>query len=167
MWLLPAHGALCTGPPEDLVLSGTFAAAFEREGLAFDPATGTFALHAPGGPAVQVVGEGAVAFCEQMFLDCPARVRAGFGRQFANLDLYDDVPKLTVPTGLLVGELDRLEPPWHARRMAKELPHVVELVELPGVGHMTPIEAPHEVTPRLRHLATEHLGNRALAATGG
>jgi iron complex transport system ATP-binding protein len=59
VWLLPATGELRTGTPEDLVLSGTFAAAFEREGLAFDPTSGTFALHAPAGPAVQVLGEGA------------------------------------------------------------------------------------------------------------
>ena len=52
MWLLPTAGPLLAGPPEDLVLSGAFAAAFQREGLAVDPATGTFELHAPTGPAV-------------------------------------------------------------------------------------------------------------------
>jgi pimeloyl-ACP methyl ester carboxylesterase len=111
--------------------------------------------------------EGQVAFCEQMLLDCPAEVRAGFGRQFTTLDLYADVPKLTVPTGILVGELDRIEPPWHARKLAEMLPDVAELVELPGIGHMTPIEAPEEVTPRLRRLALEHIHQRPLAATGG
>ena len=73
VWLLPAAGELRTGTPEDLVLSGAFAAAFAREGLAFDPATGTFALHAPTGPAVQLVGDGAAAFWTRRALE-----RAGF-----------------------------------------------------------------------------------------
>jgi iron complex transport system ATP-binding protein len=62
IWLLPADGRLHTGAPEDLVLSGTFAAAFAREGLVFDPATGTFPLHEAQGPAVRVVGEGTAVF---------------------------------------------------------------------------------------------------------
>ena len=69
VWLLPADGALRTGTPEDLVLSGAFAAAFVGEGLAFDAATGTFALHAPTGPAVQLVGEGAAAFWTRRALE--------------------------------------------------------------------------------------------------
>jgi len=62
VWLLAATGELLAGPPEDLVLSGAFAAAFQREGLAFDAATGTFELHAPTGPLVQLLGDGAAAF---------------------------------------------------------------------------------------------------------
>lgn len=73
VWLLPATGELLTGTPEDLVLSGAFAAAFYRDGLTFDPTTGTFDLHAPTGPAVQLIGEGAAAFWTRRAL-----VRAGF-----------------------------------------------------------------------------------------
>jgi iron complex transport system ATP-binding protein len=69
IWLLPADGRLHTGTPEDLVLSGTFAAAFAREGLAFDPATGTFQLHEGQGPAVRVVGEGAGTFWTRRALE--------------------------------------------------------------------------------------------------
>ena len=69
IWLLPTAGPLRTGTPEDLVLSGAFAAAFAREGLAFDAATGTFALHAPTGPAVQLTGEGAAAFWTRRALE--------------------------------------------------------------------------------------------------
>lgn len=69
IWLLPADGRLHAGTPEDLVLSGTFAAAFAREGLAFDPATGTFRLHEGQGPAVRVVGEGAGAFWTRRALE--------------------------------------------------------------------------------------------------
>ncbi|MFD1875064.1 ABC transporter ATP-binding protein [Hymenobacter bucti] len=73
IWLLPADGRLHAGTPEDLVLSGTFAAAFARDGLAFDPATGTFPLHAAQGPTVQVVGEGPAAFWTRRAL-----TRAGY-----------------------------------------------------------------------------------------
>ena len=69
IWLLPADGRLHAGTPEDLVLSGTFAAAFTREGLAFDPATGTFRLHEGQGPAVRVVGEGTGAFWTRRALE--------------------------------------------------------------------------------------------------
>ncbi len=89
VWLLPADGGLRTGTPEDLVLSGTFAAAFEREGLAFDPASGTFALHAPTGPAVQVMGAGAAAFWTRRALE-----REGFVPTAAPAAL-----RVTVPAG--------------------------------------------------------------------
>ncbi len=59
--LLTAEGTLHLGTPEDLVLDGTFAAAFAREGLTFDAATGTFPLHAARGPAVRLVGAGPAA----------------------------------------------------------------------------------------------------------
>ncbi len=69
IWLLPADGTLHIGTPEDLVLSGTFAAAFAREGLAFDPTTGTFQLHEAHGPAVRLVGEGAATFWTRRALE--------------------------------------------------------------------------------------------------
>ncbi|RZK29036.1 MAG: ABC transporter ATP-binding protein, partial [Hymenobacter sp.] len=73
VWLLPANGELVAGAPEDLVLSGAFAAAFQREGLAFDPATGTFELHTPTGPSVQLLGDGPAVFWTRRAL-----LRAGF-----------------------------------------------------------------------------------------
>ena len=87
IWLLSAEGALRIGTPEDLVLSGSFAAAFAREGLAFDPATGTFALHAPTGPAVQLVGDGAAAFWTRRALE-----REGFVPSTAPADLRVTAP---------------------------------------------------------------------------
>jgi iron complex transport system ATP-binding protein len=87
IWLLPAEGALRTGTPEDLVLSGSFAAAFAREGLAFDAATGTFALHAPTGPAVHLVGDGAAAFWTRRALE-----REGFVPTTAAASLHVTVP---------------------------------------------------------------------------
>ncbi len=60
IWLLRAGGGLRSGAPEDLVLNGAFARTFEREGVAFDQATGSFSLRSArlgaasvpsGGPA--------------------------------------------------------------------------------------------------------------------
>ena len=93
VWLLPAAGELRTGTPEDLVLSGAFAAAFAREGLAFDAGTGTFALHAPAGPAVQLVGEGAAAFWTRRALE-----REGFRPTTAPAAWRVTVPAAPAPT---------------------------------------------------------------------
>ena len=62
VWLLHGQGQLHMGVPEDLVLSGTFEAAFAREGLTFDQATGTFTIHEPGTRLVRLDGSGPLAF---------------------------------------------------------------------------------------------------------
>lgn len=98
-----------------------------------------------------------VAFCEAMILGCPAPVRGGFGGMFAGIDLYDDIPHLDVPTVVIVGDADRLTPPVHARRLMERLPDARELVELRGIGHMAPVEAPEVVTARIRALAVAQL----------
>ena len=106
----------------------------------------------------------AVAFTDRLTSRCPAPVRAGFGRSLSTLDLYESVPRLDVPTVVMVGAVDRLTPPWHARKLAETLPDVVELVELPEVGHMLQLEAPAEITSRIARLAREYLGAAAKVA---
>ncbi|MGP3966553.1 alpha/beta fold hydrolase [Streptomyces sp. 6N223] len=91
---------------------------------------------------------------------CPRRPRAEWGRVLAGLDLSDRVARLDLPVTLVQGTADRLTPPVHARRIAGRLPHLTELIELPGVGHMTPLEAPHRVAEALRALARRHLTAR-------
>lgn len=46
IWLL-SEGKLQAGAPEDLVLDGAIARAFEREGVNFEPLTGTFSFSMP------------------------------------------------------------------------------------------------------------------------
>lgn len=98
-----------------------------------------------------------IAFTERLYNDCPPRTRGGFGRMFPQLDLYDSLRALDVPTVVIVGALDRLTPPWHAHRMAEILPQLVEVVELQGIGHQAPLEANSVVTGRIRDLALRHL----------
>jgi pimeloyl-ACP methyl ester carboxylesterase len=104
----------------------------------------------------------AVAFTERMVLASPTASRAGFGRFFQSLDLSTAVPRLDVPTLVMVGEVDRLTPPWHARKLAAELPQLEALEEFPEVGHQLPLEAHAAVSERLRALARRHL-----SAAGG
>ncbi len=45
IWLLPKGGRLHVGSPEDLVLDGSFEAAFKSEGINFDKNSGSFNIH--------------------------------------------------------------------------------------------------------------------------
>jgi len=93
------------------------------------------------------------AFCTDIVLACPQRTYEGFAEMLGDLDLSADLPRLDVPTAVLVGTQDRLTPPWHARRMLAALPCPTGLVEVPGAGHMTPLTAPDAVAAAVRDLA--------------
>lgn len=94
-----------------------------------------------------------VAFYERMFQACPGWVRASAGKAMTEMDLFDGLDQLTVPTLVLSGSLDRLTPPAHAERIAAALPELTEIVELPGIGHMGPLEAPYLMAKALLRLA--------------
>lgn len=94
-----------------------------------------------------------VAFCEQLVLSCPADVRSAVGGTLTRLDLHAALAHLQVPTLVVAGELDRLTPPKHAYEMALELPDVLDVIEIPRSGHMSPIECPDEVNVLISELA--------------
>ncbi|MDP9020553.1 MAG: alpha/beta hydrolase, partial [Actinomycetota bacterium] len=98
-------------------------------------------------------------FCTRMLLDCPATVRAAIGTTLASLDLASGLHALAMPSVVIAGEHDRLTPPVHARAMAEVLPRAT-LVELPTVGHMSPLEAPAEVTGAILALTDQVLPGR-------
>jgi iron complex transport system ATP-binding protein len=62
VWLLRNDGDFTKGAPEDIVLNGTFEAAFHKEGFAFDKNSGTFTIHKGNGKTINVQGEGAPLF---------------------------------------------------------------------------------------------------------
>lgn len=99
---------------------------------------------------------GMVDACARIVHACPRKVRHTWSRVLNLLDLDHGVRELSVPTAVIVGTGDRLTPPVHARRIAEALPHCVGLTELPGLGHMTPVEAPDLVTGRIRELVTTY-----------
>lgn len=61
LWLLSSDGILHDGTPEDLVLDGSFAAAFKGQNVTFDPATGSFQLQRTWRGEIQLQGEGLAA----------------------------------------------------------------------------------------------------------
>ncbi|MGW1254372.1 alpha/beta fold hydrolase [Streptomyces sp. NPDC002513] len=100
-----------------------------------------------------------VEACARVVHGCPREVRHAWSRVLRTLDLDHGIGELTVPTEVLVGTADRLTPPVHARALAAVLPHCVGSTELPGLGHMTPVEAPELVTGKIRALVPAHMGN--------
>ena len=62
VWLLGNDGDFTKGAPEDIVLNGTFEAAFHKEGFTFDKSSGTFVIHKSNGKSIRVEGEGTPLF---------------------------------------------------------------------------------------------------------
>jgi pimeloyl-ACP methyl ester carboxylesterase len=96
-----------------------------------------------------------IAYYERMLLAMPAKARADIGIAISSIELYDALPRLTVPAIVLAGENDRLTPPSHARKIAEMLPQLERLTILPDTGHMGPLERPHEVNEALLELAAK------------
>jgi pimeloyl-ACP methyl ester carboxylesterase len=94
-----------------------------------------------------------VAFYERMLIASPPDARAHVGIALSEVQLYDALPRLTVPSIVIAGESDRLTPPSHARRIAEMLPQLEGLTVLPATGHMAPLERHREVTELLAQLA--------------
>ncbi len=104
-----------------------------------------------------------VAFYEQMLIACPPAARASVGIAMSELALDHALPRLTVPTLVMAGAKDRLTPPSHARRIAEQLPDLVDLIELPDTGHMGPLERPKEISEALVRLAADVAGGISVA----
>jgi pimeloyl-ACP methyl ester carboxylesterase len=83
---------------------------------------------------------------------CDRRARGSWGRVLASLDVTAGASALDVPTHVLVGTADRLTPPTQASRIARLLPRCEGITELPGIGHVTPLEAPDVVAELIRKL---------------
>ncbi|MFF3323171.1 alpha/beta fold hydrolase [Streptomyces sp. NPDC002889] len=98
-----------------------------------------------------------VAECARIVHACPRASRVAWAQVLGGLDLDAGVRGLNVPALVIGGTADRLTPMVHARRLAATLPACVGLVELAGMGHMTPVEAPEAVTAKIRELAGTYL----------
>lgn len=69
VWLLAQGGAFHIGAPEDLVLNGAFQAAFEMDGIEFDPCSGSFRLHHPSAGEIGLHGDGVPALWTRRALE--------------------------------------------------------------------------------------------------
>ncbi|TVL93822.1 alpha/beta fold hydrolase [Streptomyces sp. SAJ15] len=108
-----------------------------------------------------------VEACARIVAGCPRGVRADWGRVLAELDLDRGVTRVAVPTAIVHGAADRLTPVRHAYALAALLPHCVGVTELPGVGHMTPVEDGATVADRIRDLVLHHLTPRVGGTADG
>ncbi|WP_406000328.1 alpha/beta fold hydrolase [Streptomyces sp. NBC_00829] len=105
-----------------------------------------------------------VAECARIVHACPRATRVAWAQMLAGLDLDAGVRELRVPTIVMAGTADRLTPIVHARRLAAALPRCLELVELAGAGHMTPVEAPEAVTAKILELVGTYVNAKEEAA---
>jgi pimeloyl-ACP methyl ester carboxylesterase len=97
------------------------------------------------------------AFCTDIIRSCPPTTHHEFAKLLHRLDLSDEVDWLTVPALVVVGTEDRLTPAWHAHRLAEALPHSLGVVEVPYVGHMTPVQAPDMINTSVQLLVEDYL----------
>ncbi|MCT9005485.1 alpha/beta fold hydrolase [Streptomyces rhizosphaerihabitans] len=109
-----------------------------------------YATMGPGSSPVMVEA------CARIVHACPRAVRHAWSAVLATLDLEEGVRELRVPTAVIAGTVDRLTPVVHARALVAALPNCVGSTELPGLGHMTPVEAPELVTARIRELVSTY-----------
>ncbi|MFD3308881.1 alpha/beta fold hydrolase [Streptomyces sp. NPDC058694] len=101
---------------------------------------------------------GMVEACARIVHACPRKVRYAWSHVLDTLDLDHRVRELSVPVAVVVGTADRMTPVVHARALVAALPHCVGSTELPGLGHMTPVEAPELVITRIRELVSTYTG---------
>ncbi|GGC74652.1 hydrolase [Hoyosella rhizosphaerae] len=95
-------------------------------------------------------------FCHSIVRTCPSKVRGKWGTVLGRLDISEALDNLAVPTTVLVGSRDRLTPPVHSYRLRDKLEargNLEQFIELPHVGHMSPVEAPEAVNSEIRRLA--------------
>ena len=74
-------------------------------------------------------------------------------------DLSDIVAKIAVPALCICGSEDASTPPTAVRSLARRLPRA-EYAEMPGAGHLTPVECPCEFASMVRRFLGGTVGNR-------
>ncbi len=102
-----------------------------------------------------------VGFVEQLRVASDPDMVLGLAEAVLGVDVDAGLARLRAPVSLLVGTHDRLTPVSLAQRMAEVSGG--ELIELPGIGHMAPLEAPDEINRVLR----QHLTGEVAAGAGG
>ncbi|MEV4560100.1 alpha/beta fold hydrolase [Kitasatospora sp. NPDC049285] len=94
-----------------------------------------------------------VAACAQVVHACPTRVRYQWATVLETLDVHAGLARIAAPTAVIAGACDKLTPPVLARRIVAGLADPRGLLELPGTGHMSPVERPAEVAAEIRRIA--------------
>jgi pimeloyl-ACP methyl ester carboxylesterase len=76
-------------------------------------------------------------------------------RSFAEADLRDVLPHIKVPTLLLYGDADKRSPLFVGAELHRQI-QASTLVVIPGVGHMTNMEAPSQFNTEVRNFLHSH-----------
>jgi pimeloyl-ACP methyl ester carboxylesterase len=92
----------------------------------------------------------------QMLGACSRETIRDAGTALLSLDLTAGLPRVRVPTLVLVGTADALTPPRDSQRIADLIPNS-RLVEYPGAGHMLMYERTDEVDALIMEFARECL----------
>jgi len=98
----------------------------------------------------------AVALIRQMILDTSVEGMVGSLTAMASRpDSTPILPAITCPTLVLVGSEDNITPPAMSREMHAAIPGAA-LVEIPGAGHLAPLEAPVPVNAAIAGFLRAH-----------
>jgi 3-oxoadipate enol-lactonase len=113
---------------------------------------------APGVVEVLVAKSASAAVREQMRASMAA-LRVESYRQalhaIVTTDFRSVLPKITVPTLVIVGEEDIVTPPSASEFLAKNTPGAA-LVKIPGAGHLTNLEKPEMFHAALEPFLDQH-----------
>ncbi len=91
-------------------------------------------------PTAAVRAPNVIEFIHNEMVTVPPRAVAGALRGMAvRPDRTADLPRLTMPALVLVGEQDAITPAGEARAMADALPNAT-FVSIPDAGHLAPLE---------------------------
>lgn len=93
-----------------------------------------------------------VDLTEQLLLDTDVETIARLTPVLLTMDEDGTLADLDVPAVVVVGSEDRLTPVGHAEHIAR-VNEDVDLLELPGIGHMTPMEAADGVNALIVRMA--------------
>jgi pimeloyl-ACP methyl ester carboxylesterase len=92
----------------------------------------------------------------QMLAACSRETTREAATALLRLDLTDGLPRVRVPTLVIVGTADALTPPRDSQRIADLIPGA-RLIEYPGAGHMLMYERSDEVDALIFEFAWECL----------
>lgn len=99
-----------------------------------------------------------LAASRDAFTAMPAADRLAWLREIQEMDLREGLPRVRVPTTVVVGGRDLMTPPFLSRIIVKHLPDA-QLIKVPGAGHQITYERPD--------LLVEVIVEAAEAATRG
>jgi pimeloyl-ACP methyl ester carboxylesterase len=74
-----------------------------------------------------------------------AAAKAAWTQAGMTLDISDIVGNIDVPTTVIVGDADKVETEPLLRQELAPRISATEFIVLPGVGHLSPLEAPREL----------------------